>query len=168
MKTPRLSAATVLCCALGSAHASAEVLMPCNVEVDFAVKPQRKVLEGEGGQRQELLIATSASSGSQTAFCGPGAASSAAEMRELTSFIPGNRKLRNLSSRVVKTPAGWMYLAEADSTASDGVTTTRFEYQCSAYTSTRQLLCLTVGAAKDGFPRNATDRFFESARPLGR
>jgi hypothetical protein len=163
MRLLTLFIATVVAGSANVASANSEMLLKCQVSVDFIVKPQRKLVDAEDGI-VELLVSSVDGVGSQSAFCGPGAASSAAEMRELTSFVSSSKKLRNVRSNVAKTPNGWLFFAEAESTASDGVTPTRFEYQCRADAATKHLLCLNVGGPRASFPRADADRFFESVR----
>jgi hypothetical protein len=166
MKLHTLFVAAVAVGSTNIASANSETLSKCHVSIDFVIKPHRKLMDAEDGKKIEMLVAAVDGVGSQSAFCGPGTASSATEMRELTSFVASSKKLRNVRSNVAKSANGWLFFAEADSTAKDDVTPTRFEYQCRANATTKHLLCLTVGARKAGFPRADTDRFFESVQSV--
>ncbi len=140
-----------------------EALPMCGVTVDFSAKPERRVVESEGG-KVEVVTGVIGGGAVQSAFCGPGSATSAGEMRQLTGFVMSSKKLHNIRSKVVRSGTTWLFLADADSIANDGSTPTRFEYQCRADAPTGHLLCLIASGRKAGFPRSAADSFFDSVR----
>ena len=148
----------------GGAYGDTISFPNCKVMVEFHTPAQEQLITVEGKENIKLFTATHGPD-VQAAWCAPGSAKSAAEMRAIMSFVTDNKKLSDVRTSVVNSPTGWLAFAEAVSTASDGVTPTRFEYQCRAVSPTTHVVCLVAVGRKNSFPRDSADEFFESVRP---